>query len=499
MAILLLGLFIAAVGSYFILTGFILMEKQDNNPFKALNHKKNPLRFFYPGVWLILHRLQPYGSLERQEKTKEQLKALHFGEDGNWLYWEFILHRGAMAAIIILLFSCIGIFIAIREEGQGNVERGRYIRRPAYGEGENQISLKARIEDKDGGMTKDITLTIGEQLYNQEEWEAAVSQAKKYIETAVLGDNSSLDAVIYPLRLIKSIPGTSIQVKWDTGMDGPIGEDGSLYQERIGEEGCAAVLTAIFCYQEKEVAYDLPLRIMPYIPKKEEILSKALRQAIEKEEQESKDQALMQLPERAGQFSIYFWEEKRNFAGIFFILGLTAAVAAGLAPGKNLEKQIKRREVQMLSDYPELINKFTLLLGAGMTIKRAWERIVLEYEDKKERKQTGLRYAYEEMAVTKKQLENGVTERVAFDAFGKRAGILPYMKWSSLLGQNTRKGSKDLLEILELEAMDAFEQRKELAKRLGEEAGTKLLVPMMLMLFIVLGIVMIPAILSFTI
>ena len=43
---------------------------------------------------------------------------------------------------------------------------------------------------------------------------------------------------------------------------------------------------------------------------------------------------------------------------------------------------------------------------------------------------------------------------------------------------------------------EAFLERKNIAKRLGEEAGTKLLLPMFLMLAVVLVIVIGPAFLS---
>jgi hypothetical protein len=45
--------------------------------------------------------------------------------------------------------------------------------------------------------------------------------------------------------------------------------------------------------------------------------------------------------------------------------------------------------------------------------------------------------------------------------------------------------------------MEAFEERKEAAKRLGEEAATKLLIPMMIMLIIVFLMILVPAFWSF--
>ena len=83
----------------------------------------------------------------------------------------------------------------------------------------------------------------------------------------------------------------------------------------------------------------------------------------------------------------------------------------------------------------------------------------------------------------------GTSEVIAYERFGRRVKLLPYLRFSSLIAQNVKKGSGELLNQLE--------ERKELAKRLGEEAATKLLIPMVLMLLIVLSIIMVPGMLSF--
>lgn len=46
-----------------------------------------------------------------------------------------------------------------------------------------------------------------------------------------------------------------------------------------------------------------------------------------------------------------------------------------------------RRSRQMIRDYPEIIGKLTLYLGAGMTVKRAFRKVVEEYE--RQKKTTG--------------------------------------------------------------------------------------------------------------
>ena len=101
------------------------------------------------------------------------------------------------------------------------------------------------------------------------------------------------------------------------------------------------------------------------------------------------------------------------------------------------------------------------------------------------------------MLVAVKAMENGASETEAIENFGKRIRLLPYVRFTSLLIQNRRKGSEDLLFMLEHEAVAAMEQKRERMRIQGEEAGTKLLLPMVIMLGVVFAVIMIPAFMSF--
>ena len=155
---------------------------------------------------------------------------------------------------------------------------------------------------------------------------------------------------------------------------------------------------------------------------------------------------------------------------------------------------LEDRKKQMLKDYPDIINKLTLYLGAGMTVKRAWRKVTEGYAREKEEGKK--RYAYEEMIQTCHEMDSGVTESESYENFGRRCDVQVYIRLGALLSQNLRKGTKGLTELLKLESIQAFEERKAQAKRLGEEAGTKLLLPMFLMLAVVLVIVIVPAFLT---
>ena len=154
---------------------------------------------------------------------------------------------------------------------------------------------------------------------------------------------------------------------------------------------------------------------------------------------------------------------------------------------RELKKEEKHRKQQMILDYPVILYKMSMLLEAGMTIRGAFSKVAFHYRDQNGKE---VHYAYEEMLLACYEMEQGVGEAAAYEEFGQKCGNLHYLKFGSLL-------SRGLVELLEQEAENGMEERKSLARKLGEEAGTKLLLPMLLMLILVIVILMVPAILSF--
>lgn len=107
------------------------------------------------------------------------------------------------------------------------------------------------------------------------------------------------------------------------------------------------------------------------------------------------------------------------------------------------------------------------------------------------------RPAYEEIRIVCYEMESGVSESEAYRRFGERCGQAKYKTFATLLIQNLQKGSRQMADMLERESTEAWEERKRKARVLGEAAATKLLVPMIMMLIVVMAIVMIPAFMSF--
>ena len=104
---------------------------------------------------------------------------------------------------------------------------------------------------------------------------------------------------------------------------------------------------------------------------------------------------------------------------------------------------------------------------------------------------------YEEITCTCYEMQSGIPEAQAYERFGRRCQLPEYIRLGSVLSQNLKKGAKGLTALLEKEAEASLNERKNHARKIGERSGTRLLLPMTLMLGIVLVILMVPAFLSF--
>ena len=125
-----------------------------------------------------------------------------------------------------------------------------------------------------------------------------------------------------------------------------------------------------------------------------------------------------------------------------------------------------------------------MLTGAGYSIRQAWKKTVL---DRKQSETLPFSAVYEEMQITLNQMETGTPEPLAYARFGKRCGLRCYTRFAGLLESSLGTGGKSLRALLEPEMEEAFKIQADLARRKGEEASTKLLLPM----FGILGVVMV--------
>ncbi len=443
----------------------------------------NPLA---AGLYKLLSRLGIIGVLGR----RETLCSLHIRENEEEIYkgqickvLGYIFLAGVSTALVAVLYG------TMREV---SLKDGRYLSRSGFGEGDTKYSL---ILESDALQEREeVTVNVSEQYIGQERLERMWGEAFSYIDSAVLGENASADMIDSSLNLIEGIPGTSIRVEWKDIDYKYMFSDGSIRNSDLSEP-VEISLCASLSYFDERAEHRIPIRIIPPARDVRTEFLQAVAEKLEESDSITNGGAEYTLPDSMEGYSLNWSEPEDNTVLLILILGAVAVAAIIPCMRSEQNKQMKKRSEQMLRDYPDIISKFTLLMTAGMTCRGAWEKICADYRGR--HKQSDLRYAYEEMLTTCTEMKLGMPEARVYEHFGQRCGIDAYRHFGTILARNLRRGSRRLIELLEQEADEAFEGRKELVKRKGEETGTKLLAPMLGMLCLVIAIIVVPAFSSF--
>lgn len=176
----------------------------------------------------------------------------------------------------------------------------------------------------------------------------------------------------------------------------------------------------------------------------------------------------------------------------FPVMGLIICALLYRYMDEQIYKRVDRRREQLISDYPEIISKIILLNEAGISIYGSMKRMTKDYGKSKGK----IRYAYEEIGLALKKIENNESENQAYIRFGQRCRIHGYIRLGALLAQHITKGNKELGALLQDEVITAYKDRKALIIKKAEQAQTKLLVPMIMILMVIIVIIVVPVFLT---
>ena len=369
------------------------------------------------------------------------------------------------------------------------------VERNDYGKGTKTEELDVKV----GNHKKKVrtNVKVSERQYSTEEIQELFERIIRRMDKMILGENQTSGHVENNLNLVTEIPGEPVEVSWELDRYDVMNIKGELQEKNIKKTGTLVKLNAVLTYTENEKEQAMYQSVICVYPKKlsgQEEIEKNIEKKIEKADVKNPEKEIMRLPEKLGNKNLrYYYPFDIRGVVVIAMSGMIGILLFALRK-QNEKKEMEDRKKQMIRDYPEIINKLTLYLGAGMTVKRAWRKVTEGYM--REKTEGSKRYAYEEMRQTCHEMDSGVTEAESYENFGRRCDVQMYIRLGALLSQNLRKGTRGLTELLKLESIQAFEERKAQAKRLGEEAGTKLLLPMFLMLAVVLVIVIVPAFLT---
>ena len=381
-------------------------------------------------------------------------------------------------AIVIIFLSVVGY---VRSSSEPVLSENNKIHRSDYSQDEKNISFTASI---DGLGSHDYELVISEREYTDEQCEKMYDRVKDEIGQIVLNQNESFDFVTGDLLFPEYIEGYPFDIEWKLYDRESFDSMGKL----IAEEDGKTSLTCHISYKdwERDIVYEIS-----YFPLSElspDKLFGQLERRILESENDSRNDEFVVLPQNVDGYEITYSDSGGKRNPIILFLGVAALGALFLASKRDEEKEKKERRDSIENEYGLVLQKLVMYLSTGISLRNAWMKI------KEDAALIGrVNPIYEEIEIMINEINTGVSESKAYSNFAERTGIPAITRMTALLSQNLKKGSTNLALLLTQEAQTEFEGRKRRARIKGEEAGTKLLGPMTMIMIVVMVIIMIPA------
>ena len=375
--------------------------------------------------------------------------------------------------------------------------RDGYLMREDYG----GASYTRELHVKTAEGETDVAIEVAPRRYTASEVEAILSEAAEAAREIMLGGQKEAH-VNGDLVFFDRLPDLPVSVIFQTSDPELIDWEGRLGDD-IPAEGAAVTVTADLFFDgevdiKRETDTDVTVRteeisltVFPREETKAERLARLSRVNAEKGQNISSDRLLLpgSIDGQAAE-----WSGRDSGDGLIFLFlgGVIAVVFLFAKQSSDREAERKRREA-LSRDYPLVAGKVLLLLKAGMSIRGAFEKIAADYRRSLKgggRRREGLELVNSLVTA----MANGMPESAALRNLAEHAPVREYRTMGLLLLGGVRKGTDEAVRLLAMSEAEAFEERRKAARVLGEEAETKMIFPMLLLMGVVFALLLVPAV-----
>lgn len=395
---------------------------------------------------------------------------------------------------VLMISATVGILYGIGNMGESVLKEGHYLERRENGEGSYEQTLELEIEGYEESLEYEVV--VPEQHLSQPEQEEYLAAAVEEMQRDFPGENESVNCIRERVSIRDTYQNGKVSASWMFDEYKIVNYNGEVIAKELPEDGQLVRAAVVLSCEDTERTEEFYFRVFPIVRNEEEEIVWQIGQKLEGQESEAA-KTYLELPGVIDGHQLNWKAETDRTPEKLLFFGIVLASFLPLLKQSRQREEEKKRVRLLELEYPDMVSKIALLLGAGMTLQGAIRKLALNYSEKKEQHLVEEQPAYEELLVICREIENGMGEGAAYERLGNRCERAEYRKLGNLLAQNLRKGSNGIMALLEEEAERAFEERKGVARRYGEEAGTKLLFPMLLMLGLVMVVLLVPAVLAF--
>lgn len=494
-------MYIAAVIVFFVYFVLLVLSRRE----KVSERVGVLLRPFYQMAF-YLYRRKGIRRFLMNAGVEADLRKLNDGEEKEQVRENYYVRKMALCFAVLLVGTVFGAAVSVKAASELSLKGANAVVRKEFGEANPVLELEAVLEKTEEGVP--LTNKAAKQVFKvqvapremtEEELSPVIKEFTERLSELILGENESLERVSNDLVLLEAYEGYPFAVEWSSDNPGISGSDGTVFDNYAGEE---ILLTAKMFYGETEWEEKLSVSLSPPPLSSEEQAYQELETFLINSEKAKRFEKEWKLP-LIWQGKAVSWKQANEDHGILmWITAVILTVAVYFLSDRDLHEKTEQRKKKMQREYPEILHKLVLYLGAGMTLRGAFGKVANDFSEQDKLAHMGktqrlnrqsVHPAYEEMRYACRELQAGVSEGQVYERFGKRSGAREYIRLGMLLTQNLKKGNGTLLERLEEEASRVYSEQLQNSRKMAEEAMTKLLFPMVMMLTVVMIMIMVPA------
>ncbi|MDR0949737.1 MAG: hypothetical protein LBM69_09505, partial [Lachnospiraceae bacterium] len=334
-------------------------------------------------VYRQTHKLPKH--LPESKMVRRCLTQLYPGEAWADLHKAFYTEKIALCLAILAAATLLGVVLKAQSTASVTLQSGNMFYRDEYDKGDRSVTLAARVEDQYQGTW---AVNVNSRSLDRDEANETVAVFWEQVCNRIFANQSKEGEVRTDIDLLRELPSYPFTIEWKSSKPDILDANGKIGRVTNSEE---ILLTAQIRYEQnaepvlaaeewmdsdtdiQEASftweYQLPIIVLPIEQSEEAKIRNELGKMLQETHTKTASEKEWVLPtDWDGQDII--WEEVPDDSSIvFFAIGLTVTILVFFLMNKDLQGKTQKRSGKMLDDYPLLINKLVLYLGAGMTIR----------------------------------------------------------------------------------------------------------------------------------
>ncbi len=394
------------------------------------------------------------------------------------------------AAIVLIAGALFLLVLAASLAAGFHKPESITLKREGFGRGSREIPL---ILEQDG-KEKEYLLNLGEQDISKEEVEDIFKAFFKKLERSMAGENQSLTQVRKPLYFPERLSGFPFSLSYQPEDSNIINLNGTIGKKGRGLEmgSLSTQISVTAAYGNLRETKTFPVIVLSPETERKTDLEKAA-DVLTKQEKDSRSLAEFTFPSSLGGVRV----RRPGHGGIpsgWIALFLIVAVLPFFRH-YSLKNKVMERQKETEADFSIIVHLFALFMSAGLSFPSSVTRISQAYREGRivpER-----RVAFDRILVMENRMHDGVSSKEALREWAGTYSFAGYRKLALILTQCMTKGQKEAMIMMEKEEGQAFTDRIDKARTEGEEARTRLLFPMIVLLAATMILIMFPALMNF--